>query len=222
MTEIRLIPHLVGGEGKAGVLVQGDRHRRGAGEADRRFIDRKTGVRVHDLGAWLAEHQAGEEHGRLAARLDHDVFGVDGDAAVGLDVLGHRQAQFGDAVGRGVAVVAVGQGLAAGLDDVLGRLEVRLADPEVDDAAALGGQRIGPGQHLEGGLGAQVAHAFGELHAGVMARPGPGSKPGSLAVLVIPLPQGLAGDHQLELRGHDLFPGTGTKDRVPVAHTFHN
>ena len=39
-----------------------------------------------------------------------------------------------------------------GLDDVLGRAEVRLADAEVDDVAALRGERLRARQHREGVL----------------------------------------------------------------------
>jgi hypothetical protein len=53
---------------------------------------------------------------------------------------------------------AAAQGLHAGLDDVGGRVEIGLADLEVDDVAALGFQRPRPHQHLEGGLGAQARH----------------------------------------------------------------
>ena len=86
------------------------------------------------------------------------------DAAPGQNVGGDRLAQRGDAVGRRVAVVVVGERLAAGLDDVRGRREVGLADAEIDDVAALGGQRVGARQHLEGAFGAEARHAGGGRH----------------------------------------------------------
>ena len=64
----------------------------------------------------------------------------------------HRLAQRRDAVRRRVAVMAVAQRLDRGLDDVLGRAEIRLADAEIDDVAALRGQRVGARQHREGVL----------------------------------------------------------------------
>ena len=88
------------------------------------------------------------------------------DAAAELDVLAHRLAQLADALGLGVGVPAVAQCLAAGLDDVLGRLEVRRTDAEVHDGASLGLQLLGSREHLEGGLGAELVHALGELQGG--------------------------------------------------------
>ena len=60
---------------------------------------------------------------------------VDLEALV--QVGGDRLAQRQDAVRRRVAVMAVAQRLDGGLDDVLGRAEVGLADAEIDDVAAL-------------------------------------------------------------------------------------
>ncbi len=77
---------------------------------------------------------------------------------VGRDRLAQRQ----DAVGRGVAVMALGERAASGLDDVLRGGEIRLADAEIDDVAALALQRRGACQDLEGGLGAEAAHAPGQ------------------------------------------------------------
>ncbi len=55
--------------------------------------------------------------------------------------------------------------------DVIRRVEVGLADLEVDDVAALRFQRSGSGEHLEGGFGSQSLHARCEVH--VRARYGP-------------------------------------------------
>ncbi len=61
---------------------------------------------------------------------------VDAEALVevGRDGLAQRQ----DAGGRRVAVVPVAQRLDGGLDDVLGRAEIGLADAEIDDVACPG------------------------------------------------------------------------------------
>ena len=48
--------------------------------------------------------------------------------------------------------MAVAQRLDGGLDDVLGRAEIGLADAEIDDVAALGGELGRPRQHREGVL----------------------------------------------------------------------
>ena len=74
----------------------------------------------------------------------------------------------------GVAVMAVAQRLDRRLDDELGRAEVRLADAEVDDVAALRRQRVGAGQHGEGILladavevGDGLQHGFPGLSGGL-------------------------------------------------------
>jgi hypothetical protein len=79
----------------------------------------------------------------------------------------HRPAQFGDAVRRRIAMMAVGQRLAAGLDDVVGGREIGLPDPEVDDRATLRRQPFGARQDLERRLGpehtdpaSQLQHCF--------------------------------------------------------------
>ena len=62
-----------------------------------------------------------------------------------------------------------------GLGDVVRGREVGLADLQVHDVLALGLQLPSPGQHLEGPLGAEPAHAIGEAdrgcHAGNPIRP---------------------------------------------------
>ena len=129
--------HLVGGEGEPLSSFSAIGTGLAPGVLDHRAIDRKAGVRIHDLGAGLAEHQDREEHGGLAARQDDDRVGVDLDAVAALQVLGHRLAQRQDALRRRVAVMAVAQRLDGRLDDVRRRLEVGLADAEVDDVLAL-------------------------------------------------------------------------------------
>ena len=80
------------------------------------------------------------------------------------EVRGAGLAQHGQS-GRGAVVrLAVGPGLAAGVDDVARRREVGLADLQVDDAAPRRLQRLRASEHLEGGFGAQAVEAVGELH----------------------------------------------------------
>ena len=50
---------------------------------------------------------------------------------------------------------AVVEGPLGRIPDVCGRVEVRLADLEVDDLLALPLEGLGAGQHLEGRLGPQ-------------------------------------------------------------------
>src|SRR3546814_11872257 len=83
------------------------------------------------------------------------------------DVGRDRLAQCGDAVRRGIAVMSIAQRLAGGLDDMLGRLDVRLADAEVDDVPPLARQRRGSGKDLDGGPGSEAGPVFGEAQLGL-------------------------------------------------------
>jgi hypothetical protein len=56
------------------------------------------------------------------------------------------------------------EGSLGRLADVRGRVEVGLADLEVDDRPAGGLERAGSGRGFEGGLGADARHSFCELH----------------------------------------------------------
>jgi hypothetical protein len=65
---------------------------------------------------------------------------------------------------------------------VLRRAEIRLADAEIDDVAALRGERIGAGEHgegvlladaVEGGDGLQQAHAGRALSMSVWTKSPP-------------------------------------------------
>ena len=58
-------------------------------------------------------------------------------------------------------MMAVAQGLDAGFDDMGRGLEIGLADGKGDDAAPLGPERIGAGEHFKGGFGPEAAHAAG-------------------------------------------------------------
>ena len=156
--------HRVGVEREVPLLQQRDRHRGGAAEADRGFVDRKPRVRIEDLRPRLAEHHHREEHRHLAAGDDHDPVGMHLDPAMAQEVRRHRLPDARDPGRRGIAVVAVAQRLHPRLDDVRRGLEVRLADAEVDDVAPCPRERFGPGQDLERGLGAEHRHPVGLLH----------------------------------------------------------
>ena len=84
---------------------------RGTGVApvklDHRLVDREAGVRIDDLGAGLAEHEDGEEHGHLAAGNHHDLIGADIHAVAAMQIGGDRLAELRDAVGRRVSVMTV-------------------------------------------------------------------------------------------------------------------
>lgn len=69
-----------------------------------------------------------------------------------MEVPRHRLTKRWNADRRCVAVMAVAQGLDACLDDMSRRGEVRLADAEIDDVAALRRKRAGAGENSEGVL----------------------------------------------------------------------
>ena len=153
------------------LLEQGNRHRPGAAPVDDRLVDGKAGVGIENLRSRLAEHGDSEEHRDLAAGDDDDAARIDLDRAPGREVRGDRFAQLEDSGRRGVAVVSVAQGLHRCLDHVSRSIEVRLADTEVDNVVTLPGQGVRPREHLEGGLGAETGHFFGEDgHGPTMAR----------------------------------------------------
>ena len=80
-----------------------------------------------------------------------------------MEVIGDRRAQLRDAIGRGVAVMTVAQGLDRRLDHVFRGLEIRLTDSQIDDRAPLRLQRLGAGQDLEGAFRADPPHRRGGL-----------------------------------------------------------
>ena len=84
-----------------------------------------------------------------------------------VEILGDGLAQRQDALRRRVAVMAVTQRLDGGFDDVGRRLEVGLADAEVDDVLALALQVGSARQHLEGRLRAEAFQIVDELQHGI-------------------------------------------------------
>jgi hypothetical protein len=143
-------------------------------------VDRKAGIGVDDLDAGPAEHEDRHLHGDLAAGHDHHLARVDRHAQALGQVRADRFAQLGYAGGRRVAVMAVLERPDRRLDDVGGGLEVRLADAEVDDIAALRGQGGSPVEYLEGPLVAQP----GDIRSDVRRDNGQGAEiPGTLRSL---------------------------------------
>ena len=141
-------------------------HRLGADEVDHRLVDREAGIGVDDLVAFFGQRGDGVEHDRLAAGNDDHLFRRDLDVARARDVIGDRLAEFGQARRWAVVRPALVQGVAAGFDDVGGRVEIGLADFQVNNALALRFQGTRPDQHFEGGLGAQPRHPLGQTQCG--------------------------------------------------------
>jgi hypothetical protein len=80
------------------------------------------------------------------------------------EIFRHGFPQWQDALRRRVAVMTVAQRLDGCLDDVLRRLEVRLANAEVDDVLALALQLRCARQHLESRLRSQPFQVVDKLH----------------------------------------------------------
>ena len=64
-------------------------------------------------------------------------------------------------------MMAVPQRLDGGFDDVLGRAEVRLADPEIDDVLAGLRERSGARQDGEGAAAAAICEHYATIKAEV-------------------------------------------------------
>ena len=114
---------------------------------------------------------------------------LDGVPAVAQRLLGDRLLELGQAAGGRVAVVlGVAAGVDRGLDDVVGRREVRLAGAEADDRAALGLERLGLGVDLERGRLGDRADPLGDAtvagggHGSMLGHGVRRSRPGRRAV----------------------------------------
>ena len=121
--------HGIGVEGKALVFAQlnGDGGR--ATVLDDRFVNRETGVGVHDLCARLTKHQHCKKHGGFTAGHDDNAIGINAGPVAAFQVGGDGLAQCGDAVRRRITMVTIAQCLNTRLDDVRRGLEIRLPNP---------------------------------------------------------------------------------------------
>jgi len=119
----------------------------------------KPGLGIDDLVALLAEGEDPEEHDRLGSRGDDDPVGRVVWPPCPLEVVAHGFTELGEARRGDVMRVPAVQGVHGGLDDVGGRVEVRLADLQVDDLAARRFERPGSRQDLERRLGAEPRDA---------------------------------------------------------------
>ena len=140
---------LFGGEGEVVLLADRHRNRPRTGEFDHRAIDRKTRIRIQNVGARLAEHHDRHEHRRLAAGKDHHRPGRNLDLESPVQIGRDRFAQRQNADRGRVAVVAVAKRLGRRVDNEIRRAKIGLADPEIDDVATLGRERGRARQHRE-------------------------------------------------------------------------
>jgi hypothetical protein len=166
--ELRLRGHLgdqlVDVERVSLLLEEPHRHRHPADEADHRLVDRKAGVRVENLVAGVDEREDQVEHDGLPARGHHHHLRRGLHAAPRGRVLGDRLPQLGEPRRGAVVGGPAPERLDGRIADVRGGVEVRLADLEVDDAAALRLEGPRADQDFERGLRPEPRQAFRELH----------------------------------------------------------
>ena len=137
---------------EAVLLPKRKRHAARPGEIDHRRVDGEAGVGIDRLVAILEESQQGVEHDRLRARGDDHLPRIGSDAAPLLQIKRDRFTQLDHARRLGVMGLASFERRDTGRDDRRRRVEVRLADLQVNDVASLRLERTRSGQDLERGL----------------------------------------------------------------------
>ena len=143
---------LIDGDLEPGLVGGLDHHRRTTRERDGLRVGRPVRGRADHLVARVAQHRERGEHGVLAAVGDEHLAALDAVAAVAQRLGGDRLLQLGKPAGGGVLVVLrVAARRDRGLDDVLGRREVRLTGAEPDHVLAGGLERLRLGVDGEGG-----------------------------------------------------------------------
>ena len=152
-------------------LAQRRGDRRASDVARHRLVDREARVRVDDLVAIVDQREHGVEHDRLRAGRDDHLLGRGLDPLPALHVGHDRLAQRRDAGGgRVVRRALVQQRPGRGLGDVARRVEVGLADLQVDHVAAGRLERTGARGGLEGGLRPDPLHAARKFQRGSLVR----------------------------------------------------
>ena len=143
----------VGRELELGLVGGLDDDGLGAGHLHHLGVAQPVGRGDDDLVALFAGGEDDVEAGMLAAAGDDDLRGLVGEAVLALVLVGDGRAQLGNAGGGGVFGEAGGQGLGAGVFDVLRGVEVRLAGAEADDVQAVGLHLLGLGVNGQGERG---------------------------------------------------------------------
>lgn len=144
---------------KPALLRQRKRNRGRARPADQRLVDREARVRIDHLVTGIASRNHTEEQKRLRARRNQDARGVDRQTAMPRQMLGARLAQNRQPLRRAIVRLPVAQRPHRRLDNVTRRVEVRLADLQVDHPPPLRLQRLRPRKHFERGLGPETIEA---------------------------------------------------------------
>ena len=139
-----------------------DRDRRRTDEPRQRLVDRVARIRHEDLVARIDQAEDRVQHHALATDRHEDLRRVGGDAFAGRHIDGDRFAQRRDAGERRVVRLALVERALGGFADVGGRVEIGLADLEMDDRSALGLERARAGADLERALGPDRPHPRGD------------------------------------------------------------
>jgi len=159
---------LVGGDLETLLDSRADDDGLGAREPDLLGVRDPVRGGQNRLVAGLQDREARLEQGVLATGRDADLVGGVGETAGALQVIGDGSLEVREARRRhDVAVVPVADGLDAGLADVRGGLEVRLAGAETDDVGAVGLHALGLGGGGQGHGGLDALDALGDVHDSV-------------------------------------------------------
>ena len=149
------------------IAGQADVHGDRAIQAHDRVVADPGRFQDHDLIAGIDQRGDGEVERPFAAGGDDDLAGADLDAVFTFQLRGDSLQQFGLALRGWVVGVAGVHGLDRGVNDVLRRLEVRVAAGQGNDIAALRLERarfVGNGDRGRRGNAAQqvrqVIHVF--------------------------------------------------------------
>ena len=141
-----------------------DRHRRRPDEAGQRLVDRIAGIGNDDLVTRIDQTEDRVQHHALAADGHEDLERLDREALARRGVGGDRLAQRRDAGERRVVRRACVERRLGRRADVGRRVEIGLAELEMDDRPSLRLERAGAGRHLEGALGADGVHPCRDAH----------------------------------------------------------
>ena len=100
--------------------------------------------------AGIEQHLEQVEDRLLSTVGDQHLARPGGNAVLAAQLLSHRRSQFGITGRRPVAGDSIAEGLAGGVDDELGGVEIRLSGAQTADVAALVPQRFRPGPDFKG------------------------------------------------------------------------
>ena len=141
-----------------------DDHRRATRHLHLRRIGHPIRTGNDHLVARIHQHHRQVVQDVLGAARHDDLFRLVMQTVFPLQFVRNRLSQRRQPARLRVLGETLGHGVLGGLNDVVGGVEVRLADAEVDHVAALSAQRLGLGADGQGLGGFQVAGKLCKLH----------------------------------------------------------